>query len=187
MRSLLARALLCACPLTAALAPPALAQQPAALEYRVKAAYLLNFARYVEWPEGSLPAEGPLRICVLGVNPFGRALEDLAAGRTSAGREIAVSNLSSLRDAKQCAIVYISPEQWRRRPVPESELRALPALVVGDGRDFARRGGTIGFVIADETVRFVVNLEARDRAGLRISSRVLALATDLYGRTDRAP
>lgn len=181
------RALLGTGPLLAAFAMPALGQQDAELEYRVKAAYLVNFTRYVEWPHGAIPAAGPLRICVFGEDPFGRALDAAAAGRSSGGRAISVVRVQSVRAADGCGILFVPRAEWMRNSVGAEELRALRALVVGEGRDFARQGGTIGFVIADETVRFVVNLEARDRAGLRISSRILALATDLYGHRERAP
>ncbi len=187
MRRALRHAVLASGPLLAVLAAPASAQQDAALEYRVKAAYLVNFARYVDWPPGAIPAAGPIRICVLGKSPFGAALHEAAVGRTVGGREVAIAEARSVREADGCAIVFVPLAEWRRNAVRADDLQSLRALVVGEGRDFARQAGTIGFVIADETVRFVVNLEARDRAGLRIGSRILALATDLYGHRTGAP
>lgn len=187
MHRAIGRALLAAGTLLVTRALPVLGQDEAALEYRVKAAYLVNFIRYVEWPDGALPASGPLRICVFGRAPFGKALHAAAERRSEAGRPIVVEQVRSVQAAAGCAILFVPRTEWQRNAVRADELKAQRSLVVGEGRDFAQQAGTIGFVIADETVRFVVNLEARDRAGLRISSRILALATDLYGHREPAP
>ncbi len=151
------------------------------LEYRVKAAYLLNFTRYVEWP-ASTDSTNRLSICVLGTDPFGRILDATVAGRTSQGRPLQVRRIQSASEASGCEVVFVSRETWRRNPGTLKALGNAGSLTVGESEQFARGGGVIGFVILDETVRFVVNDEARDRAGLRISSRMLSLAAAIYGR-----
>ena len=155
------------------------------LEYRVKAAYLLNFTRYVEWPAPSAPAQADsmLSICVLGADPFGTILDATVAGRTAHGRPLRVRRLRTAGEAAGCEVVFVSQEAWRRNPESLKALNRAGSLTVGESEQFARGGGVIGFVIVDETVRFVVNDEARDRAGLRISSRMLSLAAAIYGRT----
>lgn len=151
------------------------------LEYRVKAAYLLNFTRYVEWPAAAAP-DSQLSICVLGADPFGRILDATVAGRTVQGRSLQVRRVQNASEAAGCEVVFVSRETWRRSPASLKVLRNTGTLTVGESEQFARGGGVIGFVILDETVRFVVNDEARDRAGLRISSRMLSLAAAIYGR-----
>ena len=151
------------------------------LEYRVKAAYLLNFTRYVEWPP-SAAVDSQLSICVLGADPFGRILDVTVAGRTVQGRSLQVRRIQSASEASGCEVVFVSRETWRRNPASLKVLGGTGALTVGESEQFARGGGVIGFVIVDETVRFVVNDAARDRAGLRISSRMLSLAAAIYGR-----
>jgi hypothetical protein len=150
------------------------------LEYRVKAAYLLNFTRYVEWTE--FGADNALTVCVLGTDPFGRILDATLAGRTAQGRPLEVRRVQTAAQAGGCEMVFVSRETWIRNPNTLKALQNAGSLTVGESEQFARAGGVIGFVILDETVRFVVNDEARDRARLRISSRMLSLAAAIYGR-----
>lgn len=170
--------------LLAAVAPGrALAQQEPVPEYRVKAAYLLNFARYVAWPEGTFrTANEPLRVCVLGSDPFGEALPETFAGRTANGRPIELARVDAPAQARDCHIVFISRAEWRRRPDVLVAVQSPGVLTVGEGDDFAESGGVLGFVEVDRSMRFAVNLEASDGARLRISSRMLALAAQLHGR-----
>lgn len=154
------------------------------LEYRVKAAYILNFTRYVDWPAPTVPApDNMLSICVLGTDPFGKILDATIAGRTAHGRPLRVRRLQAVAEATGCEVVFVSRETWRRSPESLKALNRAGSLTVGESDQFARGGGIIGFVIVDETVRFVVNAEARDSAGLRISSRMLSLAAAIYGRS----
>ncbi len=155
----------------------------ASLEYQVKAAYLLNFTRYVEWPSEALDAPGaPMRICVLGRDPFGPVLDATVQGKVSQGRSLTVTRIRSPREASACHVVFVSRETWREHREFLESLRTKGLLTVGETDEFAQEGGVIGFVIQEETVRFVVNADARDRAGLRISSRMLSLAAAVYGQ-----
>ena len=129
------------------------------LEYRVKAAYLLNFTRYVEWPE-SAAVDSQLSICVLGADPFGRILDATMAGRTVQGRALLVRRIQSPSEASGCEVVFVSRETWRRNPASLKALGTTGTLTVGESEQFARGGGVIGFVIVDETVRFVINERA---------------------------
>lgn len=168
--------------LLATLGPAALHAQDdgGSIEYRVKAAYLLNFTRYVEWPDSAFATAGAsLDICVLGRDPFGEDLDQVTTNRTSQGHPIRVRRARDRSELAGCHLVFVSEQEWRRNPEAPAHLTTRGVLTVGDTEEFAREGGVIGFVIREETVRFVVNLDARDRAGLRISSRVLALANNL--------
>lgn len=153
------------------------------LEYQVKAAYLLNFTRYVEWPARAFDRPGdPVTICVLGQDPFGSVLDATLLGRTAQGRPASVRRISTVGESEGCHLVFISRETWRTQPDLPRKLRSFGMLTVGESDEFAQRGGVIAFVIQNEAVRFVVNAEARDRAGLRISSRMLSLAAAVYGQ-----
>jgi hypothetical protein len=155
----------------------------ASLEYQVKAAYLLNFTRYVEWPTDAIDAPGePMSICVLGRDPFGPVLDATVEGKVSQGRSLTVKRIQSARQTSGCHVVFVSRETWQAERELLESLRTKGLLTVGETDDFAQEGGVIGFVIQEETVRFVVNTDARDRAGLRISSRMLSLAAAVYGQ-----
>jgi len=162
---------------------PLAAQAPdESLEYGVKAAYLLNFSRYVQWPEDTtVSAPAPLVICIHGSNPFGDQLERTVRGRTSGGRPIAVRHTESIAEARACQVVFMSQAEWRRRPDVLAALARHGVLTVGETAAFAEGGGIISFVIEHQVVRFTVNLSAAEKAGLRLSSRMLAIATRLYG------
>ena len=165
-------------------AVPARSGAEPSLEYQVKAAYLLNFTRYVDWPSQSFDAPGaPLTICVLGRDPFGPVLDKTVLGRTTHGRPVSVRRVSTGREAAACHLVFIGGETWRTQRDLLGTLRSLGLLTVGESPEFAQEGGVIGFTIQNETVRFVVNAKARDRAGLRISSRMLSLAAAVYNET----
>lgn len=147
------------------------------LEYKVKAAFLYNFAKFVQWPQtGNTPRTGPIRLCVVGANPFGALLESLN-GRTVKGRKLKIQVTSRPQDALAAQILFIAlPDEAERREVLR-RVRHHPVLTVSDTEGFCAQGGIINFVIVDNKVRFQVNLAAAARAGLRISSQLLKLAT----------
>ena len=142
-------------------------------EYDVKAAFLLNFAKFVEWPHSDeARARTPFSICILGDDPFGGALDQVIQGETIEDRSLVVKRISKLREG--CEVLFISSSE---RDIPSILKQAGPrVLTVGEGSDFLRKGGMISFLIEDRRVRFDVNLGAADRASLRISSRLLGVA-----------
>ncbi len=155
----------------------AAAQAPRS-EYEVKAAYLLNFARYAEWPAaGPADSAADLVICVLGHDPFGAVLDRTVAGRRVLGHPVRVLRPGSRAEALLCRLAFISGDPHAEIDPWLAELRGRPVLTVGDGPDFTEAGGTIAFVPVEETIRFEVNRAALERSGVRLSSRVLALAT----------
>jgi hypothetical protein len=161
-------------------------QGPQPLEYRVKAAYLLNFTRYVEWPASAFDTpEAPLVLCTLGANPFGDELERTVAGRTSQGRSMVVRQVDGATTARGCHVVFLTYEEWRRRRDVLPALSGRSALIVGETPEFATDGGMISFVTVGQTIRFAVNLSATEAGGLRVSSRMLALAVTVYGHDVR--
>jgi hypothetical protein len=143
------------------------AQQPS-LEYRVKAAYLYNFVKFVEWPA----AAGPLTICVVGRNPFGSVLQETVRGESIGDRPLAVRSVAQ-PDAN-CQVAFI-PEGTAAAPALRAA-RGIPVLTVGETPSFLSQGGIINFVVEEGKVRFDINQEAAMRADLKISSRLLRLA-----------
>jgi len=183
-QSLLFRAVLAAGLLATGGQARAWAQSEAgSLEYQVKAAYLLNFTRYVEWPARSLPADVPLELCILGDDPFGGVIDQAVQGRRSQGRIVTVRRIESDERAYSCHLVFVTDESWNRRRTLVANLTSRGVLTVGNSAQFGREGGVIGFVISNETVRFVINEAAMERSGLRISSRMLSLAQQVHKTT----
>ena len=156
--------------------PIASAQEPS-LEYRVKAAYLYNFAQFVEWP--SHPGRDPLTICVAGRNPFGSALADITRGETVNGRPLAVRVI--LEPEGGCDVVFVP--QGSATSAYLKVARGAPQLTVGEDDDFLAQGGIINFVREAGKVRFEISAESAARADLRISSRLLRLARNVEPRS----
>ena len=146
-------------------------------EYQVKAAFLYNFARFVEWPfESFQRSNEPLTICVLGIDPFGSSLDDTVAGRAIEGRSLAVRRISSIRQIAGCHVLFVSSAESKRSPPALAEIRTPGVLTVGDSGAPEMDGLIINFRLEGGKVRFAINLEAADRGRLRISSRLLSLA-----------
>lgn len=153
------------------------AQSPAAGEYQVKAAFLYNFAKFIAWPPSSFSdASAPLRICVLGQDPFGQELRDITSDKNINGRRLQVDQVADLGLARTCHILFVaSSEKAQLKRIFES-LQGTDALTVGDTKGFIDQGGMINFVLENNRVQFEVNHKAAERAGLKISSKLLNVA-----------
>ena len=146
-------------------------------EYRVKAAFLYNFAKFVDWPPRSFDSPtAPISICVLGENPFGRALEEAVAGKTLGGRGFLVRPVAEVQQASQCHILFVSSSERKRLQSVLAGLRASAVLTVGDTPGFAGKGGVVNFKLEDGAVHFEINVEAAKEKNLQISSKLLRLA-----------
>jgi hypothetical protein len=143
-------------------------------EYQVKALFLYNFAKFVEWPAAM--RSGPICIGILGSDPFGDVLDRAVAGKIVNGRGFMVKRFSSEMEARQCHIVFVSVADKRRVGSIVEGLKGRGVLTVGDSHGFAESGGVINFVIMDDRVRFEVNIRAAEEAGLKLSSKLLSLA-----------
>lgn len=146
-------------------------------DYDVKAVYLYNFGRFVEWPSSVTAKSEVFSVCVLGQDPFGPALDATLAGETISGKGIAAKRISTPEEAANCQILFMSSaEEGRLNKIIEA-LDKGPVLTVSDMPQFSRRGGMIQFVVEGKKVRFEVNLTAVQRAGLTLSSELLKVAT----------
>ena len=151
--------------------------EPRASATEIKAAYLLNFARYVEWPQSALgDSAAPLSLCVVESNALEEALRRVAEGRAVEGRPVRVQVVRSADEPVTCHVAYVDPSARAGGRTLQVAWADQPVLTVGEGEEFLSGGGIIGFVMLQQTVRFAINQEAARRAGLRVSSRVLALA-----------
>ncbi len=145
-------------------------------EYELKAAFLFNFAQFVDWPARAFAdASSPLVIGVLGDDPFHGALERATQGETINKRKLLVSHYRRIEDAKTCHILFISKSENGRLTEILSSLRGTNILTVGDAEQLARRGGIIDFTMEGNKVRFEINVEAARRAELKVSSKLLKL------------
>ncbi len=156
-------------------AEPNSAKASASREYRIKAAFLYNFAKFTVWPAGAFAdAKAPLRLCILGDDPFDGALDALE-GRTVKNRPIVAGRLSSGDPLGQCHLLFIGASEHGRLGAILESLRGMPVLVVGDTLHFARAGGIIRLEIVGNKVRFEINVGAAQHAKLKLDSRLLRL------------
>lgn len=159
--------------------PQAEAQQPS--EYQVKAAFLYNFANFVEWPEIALSDTTTLIIGVLGKDPFGSALTRFEK-RSVKGRPLRVVQSERLQDLPFCHMLFISSTEEENLTQVFQYLEGKPTLTVGELEQFAQRGGVINFIIKNKKVRFEINRTRALESGLKLSSKLLKLATIVDGQ-----
>jgi hypothetical protein len=149
-------------------------------EYLIKAGFIYNFAKLVEWPTASFAQpDSPIVIGILGEDPFGATLDRIVADKKINGRGLAVKRLKwsrDFKDLKDCNILFVSTSEKEHIESVIDAMKGLPILTIGDAPGFAKRGGVMNFVLEDNKVRFEVNVEAAKHADLTISSRLLTLA-----------
>jgi hypothetical protein len=153
------------------------AQQPKASEYQVKATYLYNFGRFVQWPPNVAAAQGDsFPICVIGSDPFGTSLDSILAGETIEGKTVVAKRILKSQDAVNCRVLYIGASEESRLKDLLAALDKAGVLTVSDIPQFSQRGGMIQFVMVGNKVRFEVNLTSAQDAGLTLSSDLLKVA-----------
>lgn len=157
------------------LLPVASAQAQDSREYSVKAAYLYNFAKFIEWPK----SDKVLDICVLGDNPFGNSLR-LLEKEKAGDRAIRVYNKTTRDTIGRCDMIFISKSSDALDDI-FAYLRGKPVLTVGESDDFARTGGMIGFVMVHGRVKLEINSGAIAAAGLTVDPTLLEIAVNVVG------
>jgi hypothetical protein len=159
-----------------AIGSPARAAEEQPLEYQVKAAFLLNFTKFVEWPPAAFADEhAPLGICILGEDPFGNTLSDMLKGEVVNGHELTIQKIRRAPPPqKLCQVLFVSKSE---KDVPRIlETSGPGVLTVGEGEEFLKEGGIIAFVIQDRRVRFDIAQSAAAKAMLTLSSRLMNVA-----------
>lgn len=169
--------LLCGLALLLLLASPLLGQVQGVSEYAVKAAYLYNFAKFVEWPAGAFSSPAaPIRLCAMSDAQFAEDLKQIVACKTIAGHPIEVAAIQNPDQARSCHILFIGSLQDKNTKHILNGIRGLSVLTVGESDGFTQEGGMINFVLRDDRVMFEVNRKAAMEAHLTISSRLLSVA-----------
>ena len=146
-------------------------------EEQIKAGFLFNFIRFVEWPPRSYASPvSPITVCVIGETGITPMLTEAANGRTVDGREVQVKRLKLNDDLHGCQLIYIpstEPERWKALLERTSD---TDTLTVGEDSSFTQEGGVLSFFIQDNRVKLALNLNAANRAGLRISAKLIAVS-----------
>jgi hypothetical protein len=156
---------------------PIVASDAPAEEYRVKGAFLLNFAKFVEWPPQAFKKPGdPIVICILGENPFTPALDLAARELTVDSRAVVVKQVPGAHQAGQCHVVFVSVSERKHVRALLEALQQDSVLTVGESEGFVAGGGVIEFSVEESKVRMEISAEAAKRAGLHISAKLLSLA-----------
>jgi YfiR/HmsC-like len=146
-------------------------------EYQVKAAFLYNFAKFVEWPPGAFKTpKDPILVCVLGRNPFGNALAEAIHGKSIEGRTFSYRQVSDAESASACQILFVGSAESKHFRSLFENLKPLGILTVGEAQDFAAEGGVINFKLDDGRVHFEINVDAAEHEQLHISAKLLSLA-----------
>lgn len=152
------------------------------IEYRVKTAFIYNFTKFIEWPPipDSNQTGRDFHIGILGANPFQDNMNTII-GKPVGNRTVSVKHFRKWDDnIRYCDILYISESEEQQLPEILKRLRNLPVLTVGDTVSYAERGVMINFRNEDNKVRFEINLLAADQAGIKLSSRIIKLAREIF-------
>jgi hypothetical protein len=164
-------------PLAWAFADPDVDDIQGGQEYQTKAAFLFNFAKFVDWPPHKFTEpDSPLIIGVVGTDPFGGLLEEAAQDKRINDRTVMVRHIESMEELRKCHIIFICRSEVSRLAPILWEVRGDNVLTVGETDKFISRGGMINFVMIGDTVRFQINDAAARHAGLKISSKLQQLA-----------
>ncbi len=150
-------------------------------EYSVKAALAFNFARFTDWPSDNI-VDSPktFNICILGDNAVWEAFAGVEGKRVK-GRRIVLKRVRSMRKSVDCELLFISGSPRELLPKIFAAVEGKPVLTIGEMAGFIEAGGIINLIKTEKRIRFEVNLKAAQRAGLKISSRILKLATIVGG------
>ena len=157
--------------------PAASLRAQAPTEYQVKAAYLFNFLKFVEWPDDAPDdPHGKWIFGFLGDTPIAAELTSLAAGKNVLGRELQIKKLQPTDNLRACNVLFIGASEKKRLPAILASLRGSSVLTVADMDDFVASGGMVQFVMEDARVRVAIDVGATNRARLKVSSKLLLLA-----------
>lgn len=151
-------------------------------ESRIKAAFIEKLTRFIEWPAATPPIPGqPFALCLIGRDTLNGALDELAQLVPVKGRTVQVHYLAASQDVSSCDALFISSTMAGQLPVLLERLAARPVLTIGDTEGYARRGVMVNFYVEQGRLRFEINLQAANAAGLRVGARVLKLARVVAG------
>jgi hypothetical protein len=149
-------------------------------EYEVKAGFMYNFPKFIEWPLDTFSdASKAITLCVFGTDPFGKALSAID-NRTVQTRRLEIKYTGRSKDLKTCNILFISSSEKDNLSLILETVKGAPTLTIGDTKGFAQQGVMINFIIEQNRVGFEINTESARRAKFTISSKLLKLAKTIY-------
>ena len=147
-------------------------------ESEVKAAFLYNFAKFVDWPAEAFPSgDSALKICVTGSDSFGPEFGAFIEGKAAQGRRLQFEHVQGAQQAKSCQILYVVSSEKQQVLQILKAVEGAHVVTVGDWNEFARFGGVINFVLENDRVHFEINVDAAERAGVKLSSKLLGVAS----------
>jgi hypothetical protein len=145
-------------------------------EYQIKAAFVYNFVKFVDWPAAALPeTSDTINVCVLGDEAFAAGFDTLT-DKTVKGKKLAVRRVEQVKDADGCHVLFIGSSEEKRAPQVLQTLQGASVLTVGEMDRFPQLGGIINFVVERNKLRFEINVSGAERARLKLSSQLLGLA-----------
>jgi hypothetical protein len=151
-----------------------------AREYDLKAAFLFNFAHFVEWPAGAFAdTNAPIVIGILGDDPFGPLLDKIVEGETIQNRRLIIKRSHQVEDLKNCHVLFICKSEKGHIDQILDSLGDASIFTVCESEGFARRGGITNLFLQGNKVRFEINAQTAHRKGLKISSQLLALGANV--------
>lgn len=176
-----AAAVLLACALLAGRAHAPAEEAPPS-EDQVKAAFLFNFAKYVDWPRAAFPkADSPVVLGIINANEFGDDLARIISAKTAKGRRFELKRLAAGDDGAGCHILFIGAAEKKRFPDILARLHGASVLTVGESESFLKAGGMINFSRREDKVRLEINAAAAEGSRLKISSKLLNVADLVMG------
>ena len=162
--------------------PNLLALNEGNAEYSVKLAFLYNFAKFIEWPPGSFRDPGaPLAICIIGHDPFSSDIEGELRSRTVGGHPVQFRTLGPNDTLSVCQIVFVPATEKAQADRVVRDLNGLSTLTVGETEGFAALGGMINLTVEEKKIHFEINQDAAERAGLKISAKLLSIGKIVKG------
>jgi hypothetical protein len=161
-------------------APQPACAQTAVDEYKVKAAFLFHFAQLVDWPSGAFnPGNQSFNLCIFDDEPHRQELQGTLEGKPIGARVVHVLLLNQMQPAQGCSILFLSRDGGRHQAEVLRSLRGQPVLTVGEADNFLSEGGIIRLHLEQGKIRFDINVDAADSSHLKISSRLLLLASSV--------
>jgi hypothetical protein len=163
------------------------ADETALQEYQLKAGYLYNFTRFVEWPTNAFSRDAaPFSVCIFGEDPFGDLVERTMSQKRVGERRLAITRLRANDDPRGCHLLFFSESHLWQFAKVQAQIGQESVLTVGEGRDFTKRGGVVGMVMDEDRIQLEINVVAAGRARLRISSKLLSIVRVISEPTQAA-
>lgn len=151
-------------------------------ESDVKAAFILNFIKFVEWPASAFSSpEDPIVLSVLGNDLTAGSLSSLD-GKKVSGRRVVVRKVPGLSELEKCHVLFVGASERAELAPVLGAVQRWAALTIADFEGFAGRGGTIGFIRQDDRVGFEINEDSARKAGLKVNAKLLYLGKSVRGR-----